>query len=721
MNARTDAPRAQRLYEVEELSGRIRRGGRFFLAGDEAVLRRLPKGCWVGGTIPYFMAENGGLMARDRVFATEIPSFAAAADIRVYDAQSLFGVYREAPANGFSLIAIPARSRTHRSFALNALHYDSFAARPLIGWISGAPLTELGKTTPKVFDGRDGRALEDAAVVMHVRLPRGKTAEVGLVNLFEPGDGDVLTFTADGFGAKEVLVAGARRDFVEYAREKGLDTRLPLVADCNGAMVNVSFQGVDEASGEMKFYAPVFKGVPYRHARPVGDYVKAFAAQLPEGIGPRLAYSCNCILNYVHAGLEGRSTAGITGPFTFGEIAYQLLNQTLVYLTISDARLADRLRADDPLRRQYQFLETLVDTIPSPVFYKDVEGRYLGCNKAYAEFFGRSKEWIVGKTAYELLPRELADEHRRLDEDVFRGAARGVRELRSELRDPAGNPRCLIVRKAAVFAADGRVTGLVGVLSDVTEIRLSEKRLSAAYEDLKSAQEQLIQSQKMAAVGRLAGGVAHEINNPLGVILGFAQGARLRVQEEDELSLPLRSIEREALRCRTLVQDLLVFSRSSAGERFVETDVNAAAAASLTLIAPRAKLEGVDLRVETASGLPRVMGNANQLQQVILNLAGNAMDAMPQGGRLDLRTRLSPTRAGHVEIVVRDTGAGIPEEIRAKIFEPFFTTKGVGRGTGLGLSLVYEIVRRHGGVVDLESEPGKGTTFVVSLAAGAVS
>ena len=709
---------AQRLYDVEELSARIRRGERFFLAGDEAVLRRLPKGCWIGGTIPYFMTEDGGLMTRDRIFATEIPAFATDADIRVHDAQSLFGVYREAPANGFSLIVIPAQSRTHLSFALNALHYDSFASRPLIGWVSGVPLPELGKTTPKVFDGRDGGVFEDAAVVMHVCLPRGKTAEVGLINIFAPGDGDVLTFTSDGFGAKEVLVGGVRRDFADYAREIRLDTRLPLVADCNGALVNVCFQGVDADSGEMKFYAPVFKGVEYRHARPVGDYVQAFSSQVPEGIDSRIVYSCNCIMNYLHADLDGRRTPGFTGPFTFGEIAYQLLNQTLVYLTISDTRLADRLRADAPLRRQYQFLETMIDTIPNPVFYKDAQGRYLGCNKAYEDFMQRPKEWIVGKTAYELLPRELADEHHRLDAEVLRSAGTGVHEIQSEVRDAAGTLRCVIVHKAAVFGADGRATGLVGSLSDITESRLAEQRLTAAYEDLKSAQNQLLQSQKMAAVGRLAGGVAHEINNPLGVILGFAQSVCRRLPKDDALSLPLRSIEREARRCRTLVQDLLVFSRVSASNPFVETDVGDVVEASLSLIGPRARIENVDLRVERAEGLPMVMGNANQLQQVVLNLAGNAMDAMPKGGRIDLRTRASVKRAGHVEIVVRDTGTGIPEEIRSKVFEPFFTTKEVGKGTGLGLALVYEIVSKHGGLVELESEAGKGTTFVVSLPAG---
>jgi len=716
MNTLTAAPPAQRLYDVEELSERIRDGGRFFLAGDEQVLRRLPRGNWVGGTIPYFMSEDGGLMSRDRVFATELPACAAAAEIRVYDEQSLFGVYRDAPENGFSLIVIPAQSRTHLSFALNALRYDRFATRPLIGWVSGVALSELGRRAPLVFDGREGRALEDAAVVMHVTLPRGKRADVGLINIFEPGDGDELTFLEDGFGAREVFVGGTRRAFAEYAREKGLDARLPLVADCGGAMVNVSFQSVDAESGAAKFYAPVFRGARYRHARPVGDYVEAFASRVPEGLGAKIAYSCNCILNYLHADLEGRSTSGVTGPFTFGEIAYQLVNQTLVYLTISDASLSDRLRGD-PLKRQYRFLEDTLDAIPSPVYFKDAQGRVLGCNKAYEDFFGRPKSWIVGRTIHDFLPREIADAQRAVDEELLRGEERIAHEQELDVPDASGAVRAIVARKVVFADAEGRPAGIIGVLSDITETKLSERRLAAAYEDLKSAQSQILQTQKMAALGRLAGGVAHEINNPLAVILGFAQSVRRGLGPDDALSLPLESIEREARRCRALVQDMLVFSRTSNADHFVETDLDEAIEATLSLLAPRARLEGVTVRFERASGLPKALGNANQLQQVVLNLAGNALDAMPKGGTLDLRTRPSRKRPGHVELVVGDTGTGIPVEIRSKVFEPFFTTKEVGKGTGLGLALVYEIVHKHGGEVEFDSEVGRGTTFLVRLPA----
>lgn len=342
----------------EEFAVRLGEGRSLFIAGDEELLRRLPKGDWVGGTSSYFIAQAGGLHTRDRLCVAEIPEFATAAEIKVYDAASIAGVYSDVPDNGYSLIVIPGASPTLRAFALGAPRYENFACRPLLGWVSGVELTDVGKVTPKVFDGRTGRAYDDAAVVLHVSLPKCKIAEVGIINIFEPGDGEVLTFTADGFSAKVVLVDGKRTPFVRYLEERRLDTRLPLVADYDGVMVNTSFQSVDEEAQTVGFYAPVFRGVRYRHARPVGDYIEAFSSQLPQALETGVAFSCNCILNYLHAGLEGRRSAGFTGPATFGEIAYQLLNQTLVYLRIADANLSERLRGENALRKRFHSLET---------------------------------------------------------------------------------------------------------------------------------------------------------------------------------------------------------------------------------------------------------------------------------------------------------------------------------------------------------------------------
>jgi hypothetical protein len=325
------------LHEIDELAALIRRGKELLLAGDETLLRQLPKGNWIGGTIPYFMTEAGGIVDRRRIFVNELPAGLRCAGIRRYDEDDIARVYADQPEDAVGFIIAPSWSRVHLSFAVNAPAYEKFATRPLVGWISGVHLAELGKAVPKVFDGSTGEALEQQAVVMHASLPRGKVAEVDVLNIFTQGDGPAITFPSSGFSASTVEIDGSRRNLAEYLHENGVDTRLPLVADYCGASVNVSFLSVDRAGGEVRFYGPVFADVPYRHARPVTDYVSAFLSRLPIGLGSSIAFSCNCILNYLHSGLEGRKTGDIVGPITFGEIAYQLLNQTMVYLVIEDA------------------------------------------------------------------------------------------------------------------------------------------------------------------------------------------------------------------------------------------------------------------------------------------------------------------------------------------------------------------------------------------------
>jgi hypothetical protein len=324
---------SQQLCSVKEVEALIRRGGGLLLAGDESLLRRLPRGKWIAGTIPYFMTEAGGLVDRQRIFVNELPDGLQCVGIRRYSEDDIAKVYSDLPASGLGIMIAPASSKVHLSFALNAPTYPKFAIRPLIGWISGVHLSELGKATPRVFDGTTGEALDQQAVVMHISVPPGKVAELGILNIFQEGEGPVFAFPSNGFAATDVEIDGRRRNLAQYIQETNLDTRLPLVADYCGANINVSFQAVDQAKGEVRFYAPVFAGARYHHAQPVADYVTEFDSNLPTGI-ERIAFSCNCILNYLHSGLEGRKTAGIVGPITFGEIAYQLLNQTMAYLTI---------------------------------------------------------------------------------------------------------------------------------------------------------------------------------------------------------------------------------------------------------------------------------------------------------------------------------------------------------------------------------------------------
>ncbi len=244
---------------------------------------------------------------------------------------------------------------------------------------------------------------------------------------------------------------------------------------------------------------------------------------------------------------------------------------------------------------------------------------------------------------------------------------------------------------------------------------VSRDSLVKEIEERKRLEKMVLQSEKMAAVGQLAGGVAHEINNPLGVILGFSQSLVKRLRPDDPLEMPLKSIEREAVRCKHLVQDLLTFSRTSNTDR-EDIDLNEAVDSALPLILAQAKVKNITLVKELDPGLPKAHANKHQIQQVLLNLCNNAMDAIGEDGMITLRTKtLSQDGEVYAQIQVQDTGPGVPKRIQAKIFEPFFTTKEVGKGTGLGLSLVYEIVQKHGGQILLESEPGKGAMFTVML------
>jgi hypothetical protein len=324
------------LYEKNAVTAMIAAGKNLLLAGDEKSLQNLPPGSWIAGTIPYFMGEQGGVFTQDQIYVTTLPDYEIKAEVKIYDEASIHHVYSDAPQHGFSVIIIPASCPTHFAFALNAPSFPDFATRPLIGWIAGVALAEA-KAKPKVFDGTRGQALENGAVVLHVELPPSKLVEIDIVNIFEQGEGDTITFSKDGFSATDALVNGQAKNFADYLAENCIDTKLPLVADLYGAMINTSFQSIDFAKKQVNFYAPVFAGFRYKIAKPVGDYVNHFLAEVPAGVGDNLFFACNCILNYLYADLEGKKTANFTGPITFGEIAYQLLNQTMAYLTIEDA------------------------------------------------------------------------------------------------------------------------------------------------------------------------------------------------------------------------------------------------------------------------------------------------------------------------------------------------------------------------------------------------
>lgn len=319
------------ILSLAQAAERIAQGAVMSIAGPSHLLARLPKGNWIGGSTVYFMAEEGGIVEHDRLFCTTVPEAASVRTVHLAT-EDLPGLAKGYAPGGFTLICVPAFSDAHVRFAEGAAGYDGLFDQPLIGWIAGVALDRIGTEAPQVFDGATGQAHGDGAVLLHISLPEGVAPHADIVNIFSQGADETMSFAFDeaGFSASKARVNGKVVDLAAYLIEHKVDTKLPLVANYAGALVNVSFQSVDAETGEVKFYAPVFPGVDYRLASPVTDYPAAFAAQLSGRDAGSL--SCNCILNFVYGGLEGKKTPGFTGPVTFGEIAYILLNQTLVTL-----------------------------------------------------------------------------------------------------------------------------------------------------------------------------------------------------------------------------------------------------------------------------------------------------------------------------------------------------------------------------------------------------
>lgn len=326
----------QGLFDKNTVSAMIKAKNNLILAGDEGVLSKLPQGNWIGGTIPYFVGDDGGEFSQEKIYVTQLPSDLTNVDIKVYDEDNIDQIYLETPDNGLTFVIMPAESQIHQYFALNAPMFDGFASSPLIGWVSGVFLQELGTVSPKVFLGKESAGLENSAVVMSISLPNSIYANIGIINLFEEGGGDTMFFPEDGFVVKDVIIKKKSVNFAEYLLKNNIDIKSPLVADVHGVKINTSFQQVNETEGTVNLYAPVFRGIAYKLAKPVDNYVENFHSVLPKDLGDNVLFSCNCILNYLYSELQGKKPGNLTGPVTFGEIAYQLLNQTLVYVTLED-------------------------------------------------------------------------------------------------------------------------------------------------------------------------------------------------------------------------------------------------------------------------------------------------------------------------------------------------------------------------------------------------
>ena len=309
----------------------ISSGKLLHIAGNENLIRKLPKGNWIGGSTEYFMAKSGGIVTNELLFVTELNYDTY--KIATYDENAIQNVTIDAFENGFSILILPFDSAVHMKYAAEASEFEGMFMKNITGWISGFNLGVPGQT-PIAVNGRTGEAFADKGVAVHVCVPDEKTVSIGIINIFSQDAGSpVIEFPEEGFSAKTCLIDGKEVVFADYIAQNNIDTKFPLVGEYSGAGVNVSFKTVE--NGNVTFYAPVFPGIEYKTAQLITDYKSEFGGRLKHLSDSESVFSCNCILNFLYGELEGKDLDAFFGPITFGEIAYQLVNQTLVYVTVS--------------------------------------------------------------------------------------------------------------------------------------------------------------------------------------------------------------------------------------------------------------------------------------------------------------------------------------------------------------------------------------------------
>ena len=371
--------------------------------------------------------------------------------------------------------------------------------------------------------------------------------------------------------------------------------------------------------------------------------------------------------------------------------------------SVSLAREVERRTAEAEAQRR--FTQAIIDSLPLSLYAVDRDFRVVAWNRnRELGELGIPRGLVLGKNVFEVLTRQKRDV---LQKEFIRVFATGdIERIEQENTAPTGETKYWLISKIPMWA-DGSelVSHVITVGEEIT--------------DRVEAYRAVARAEKLAAIGRLAAGVVHEINNPLATISACAEALESRVAEGafntstalEDLTEYLGLIRSEAFRCKTITNGLLDFSRSRPTRRALINlpDVISSAA---RLLSHQKRGTEVSFRIDVPDSLPPISGDASQLQQAVIALGTNALDAMPDGGVLAISAR---DTGPQVLVEISDTGVGIPPENITKIFEPFFTTKEVGRGTGLGLAVCYGILTEHGGSLDVQSTIGAGTTFTITL------
>ena len=392
---------------------------------------------------------------------------------------------------------------------------------------------------------------------------------------------------------------------------------------------------------------------------------------------------------------------------------------TLLY-TCRD--ITDRKRVERFLAESEEKYRTLLENLPQRIFYKDRDSVYVSCNTQYARDLGISPGDIVHKTDYDFFPKEMAEKYRADDARIMTS---GQTEEIEEQYARRGQTAIIQTVKTTVRDDTGEVVGILGIFWDITERKRVEGELQryrhhledlvkARTRELEASKEQLRHSERLASIGIFAAGIAHEINNPVGMMLLSAETAR-RFREESGadgiMDQALESIVSNAHRCGRIVRSILQFARQESSAKCA-TDINSVVKSMVKTISDYAHEMDVTIALNLADNLPQAVMNPTQIEQVLVNLVRNALQARASGVQIDIRTE---TTDQGVQVVVQDNGRGIPGEHLNHLFDPFFTTRQRQGGTGLGLSIAHGIVADHGGTIGIESQVGQGTTVRVAL------
>lgn len=380
---------------------------------------------------------------------------------------------------------------------------------------------------------------------------------------------------------------------------------------------------------------------------------------------------------------------GIAGTLFYDRWRFRILQN----------RISDQSKE---LKRCYEKYRNLVESAEDFIFIVDESGLFRSLNTFTAAFFGGTPSQFIGQPLSKLFSKEVAEKQIDIIKHVFQVG----KSVRDDVMVTTGKHQVLLnINFMPHKDEKGNVRSVICIAKDITES--------------KKLENQLVNTEKLASIGTLAAGVAHEINNPLAIILGFADLLLEKCEKNSRLYQDLKTIERQGLHCKAVVENLLKFASHGKG-LYEYCDINEAIRNIMDVVKHSLDMNNIELRLSLAPDLPEVKADLRQIQQVILNLVNNAIAAMKNGGALWISSALDKNNEKAV-IIVRDNGHGILPENMDKIFDPFFTTKSEGDGTGLGLSVTHGIITKYDGTISCESNMAdsgnnpKGTAFKITL------